>query len=504
MNEPPIVFKAQLFALSGVQPERQKVMVKGQTIGDNDWTNVAAHLKNGITLMMMGSVDKLPVAPVKPVQFMEDLSEAQLAVALDLPVGLKNLGNTCYLNAVVQCLRSVPELCAGVKKFKNTAGDMAGSLTLALRETYDFMDKYKQSDFPPLLLVQLVRSVFPQFNTTGENGAPQQQDANECLTELLRVLQQKLPRLESSSASNGTAAAAAPASNRKGLIDQYFGGEFTSVMKCDESADEPPVTNTESFLQLSCFISQDVKYLHTGLKLRLEERLTKNSSSLSRDAVYTKTSRISRLPAYMCVQLVRFYYKEKEKVSAKVLKDVKFPLVLDVFDLCTEELQKKLFPTRESFRIQEEEHNLTKKAKKLEELKPNTDPTKVQENNGASKVETSYAPYCFENDVGSNNSGYYDLTAVLTHKGRSSNSGHYVGWAKNDKTNQWHMYDDEDVSPVSEEEILKLSGGGDWHTAYVLFYGPRKLETKYLTQTSVSIASAATTEATATIMESSK
>ena len=32
---------------------------------------------------------------------------------------------------------------------------MAGSLTLALRETYDFMDKYKQSDFPPLLLVQL-------------------------------------------------------------------------------------------------------------------------------------------------------------------------------------------------------------------------------------------------------------------------------------------------------------------------------------------------------------
>lgn len=34
LDEPPIVFKAQLFALSGVQPERQKIMVKGQTIGD--------------------------------------------------------------------------------------------------------------------------------------------------------------------------------------------------------------------------------------------------------------------------------------------------------------------------------------------------------------------------------------------------------------------------------------------------------------------------------------
>lgn len=28
-DEPPLVFKAQLFALTGVQPERQKIMVKG-------------------------------------------------------------------------------------------------------------------------------------------------------------------------------------------------------------------------------------------------------------------------------------------------------------------------------------------------------------------------------------------------------------------------------------------------------------------------------------------
>ena len=31
-DEPPMLLKAQLFALSGVQPERQKVMVKGQVI----------------------------------------------------------------------------------------------------------------------------------------------------------------------------------------------------------------------------------------------------------------------------------------------------------------------------------------------------------------------------------------------------------------------------------------------------------------------------------------
>lgn len=33
-------------------------------------------------------------------------------------------------------------------------------------------------------------------------------------------------------------------------------------------------------------------------------------------------------------------------------------------------------------------------------------------------------------DIGSNNCGYYDLQAVLTHQGRSSSSGHYVSWVK--------------------------------------------------------------------------
>lgn len=38
-DESPIVFKAQLYALTGVAPERQKVMIKGVTLKDNDWAN---------------------------------------------------------------------------------------------------------------------------------------------------------------------------------------------------------------------------------------------------------------------------------------------------------------------------------------------------------------------------------------------------------------------------------------------------------------------------------
>lgn len=62
-------------------------------------------------------------------------------------------------------------------------------------------------------------------------------------------------------------------------------------------------------------------------------------------------SKINRLPAYLTVQFVRFYYKEKESINAKILKDVKFPLDFDAFDLCTTELQDKLAPVRAKFKV---------------------------------------------------------------------------------------------------------------------------------------------------------
>lgn len=84
--------------------------------------------------------------------------------------------------------------------------------------------------------------------------------------------------------------------------------------------------------------------------------------------------------------------------------------------------------------------------------------------------------FSFADDLGSNNSGFYTLHAVLTHQGRSSSSGHYVGWVRQSFTeDKWLKFDDDVVSPVTSEEILRLSGGGDWHCAYVLLYGPRVL-----------------------------
>ena len=57
-TEPPAVFKFQLYSLTAVPPERQKIMIKGGTLKDDtDWAKV--DLKEGQKLMMMGTADKV-------------------------------------------------------------------------------------------------------------------------------------------------------------------------------------------------------------------------------------------------------------------------------------------------------------------------------------------------------------------------------------------------------------------------------------------------------------
>lgn len=148
---------------------------------------------------MMGSKEEdVPAEPIEKPLFLEDMSESQLAAASDLPAGLKNIGNTCYLNATVQCLKTVPELRDALKNFQGGLANVGGtsilpaqSITAALRDLYDNMEE--GSTLAPLVLVHMMHLAFPRFAEKSSGGELQQQDANECWTELIRMLQQKLP-----------------------------------------------------------------------------------------------------------------------------------------------------------------------------------------------------------------------------------------------------------------------------------------------------------------------
>jgi ubiquitin carboxyl-terminal hydrolase 14 len=79
-------------------------------------------------------------------------------------------------------------------------------------------------------------------------------------------------------------------------------------------------------------------------------------------------------------------------------------------------------------------------------------------------------------DVGSNPTGLYELTGVLTHAGSNADSGHWQGWTKQKEggkslsdlanSDDWWRFDDNKVTSVPESKILSLDGGGEADTAY--------------------------------------
>jgi ubiquitin carboxyl-terminal hydrolase 14 len=461
-NEPASVFKMQLWTLTGVPLPRQTIIgLKGGKLkDDSDWSKAAP--KPGQTLMLMGTPDESSLAPppTDDGAVFDDLdadASAFQEAPVNHPPGLDNLGNTCYMNSTIQCLNAVPELRTALAEFRGstTALNPGEKLAAGLRDLTSRMASKNSASINPQQFLYILRQVNPQFGERSPQGIFMQQDAEECWGEIVSRLS---AALTSSSASGNE-------------IDKAFSLTVKSTDTCEEEDSNEVVHRTEEIRALKCHITVAINHMTQGISDALEEKVEKHSETLGRSAMWKRKSRIDRISPYLVVQFVRFAWKRTENVKAKILRNVSFPANLDVYDFCTDELKAALDVKREAVRTAEESNVSTALSGATPELSTAepADAPGITTHDAAAADATIAEPLTIIAPLVAD-TGYYTLSAVLTHQGRAADSGHYVAWVKDKKSAAWLKYDDDKVSVHTEEEIMKLSGGGDWPIAYMALY----------------------------------
>ncbi|KAM3130160.1 hypothetical protein pb186bvf_017763 [Paramecium bursaria] len=353
-------------------------------------------------------------------------------------VGLRNLGNTCYLNTAIHCLsHTIPLLDyfqsnlyeKEINNKKGSKGQVTKSFAnlleqiwnddkcIAIQQQKQFKDIKKGTEIKdqyvnPAQLLTLIQKYSKRF----ELGY--QEDCQEVLSYLLDMIHEDLNRCKQSIQIQNKDYYGDPKDEwaaeswqehlkaNKSIIVDLFQGQLKSTCKCVKCGFQSH--KFEPFLFLNLPIKQNSKYknfkeqctLKECLDLFQKEELLESKwrcpqCQLDRDC--KKSIQIWKLPNFLIVHLKRFQYGN---VCEKIMSKVDYPIEdLDLSDYC----------------------------QKQENIQ-------------------------------------YDLYSIAAHSGTLS-QGHYFAYCKNRNDQKWYLYNDESVYQVQDAQKSIVN-----EYAYVLFY----------------------------------
>lgn len=321
-------------------------------------------------------------------------------------VGLKNLGNTCFMNAVLQSLSNIQEFSCYFSSLPVLEPKTNG------RKVYHSRS-YTRQEMTDVVMAEELRKVLINLNSgCGGKGAIspeclflviwkvvprfrgyQQQDAHEFLRYMLDRLHTELLQLLPPARAEGPPAAS--------IVTAVFGGTLQSEVRCLACGAESK--KLDPFLDLSLELpdaAAPVPLLDCLASFVQVEELADTEryfcSGCGSKQKSTKQFRVRRLPQVLCLHLKRFRWHNYFRT--KVDTGISFPLrALDMSRFVLERRRAML----------------------------------------------------------------YDLAAVIVHHGSGAGSGHYTAFAHN--SGQWFHCNDQTVRAAAAGAVQACK-------PYILFY----------------------------------
>ncbi|CAF0897212.1 unnamed protein product [Rotaria sordida] len=414
------------------------------------------------------------------------------------PIGLDNLGNSCYMNSALQCLVHIPPLTNFfLEGFRHThmndgqhtdndwnpydqVGDVTGAYTDLLWNLWKFNeDDYYHDSFKPTRIKEIIGNKESRFSTSD------QQDAQELMTFLLNAMHKELKEKNKN--------------DRNTIIKQLFFGEMKSTITCTKCNKEESTKNPISLLSIPLNRQERVFWINFIAKTGKDE-VIKVDVPINGQVGHIVEEFVER---YQQPKL--FYYILAMLPDGEL--DFKTPvsniphdeIILMEQDECLnnirpERLERstKLLTLRDCLRqffsieaLEDEwtcqQEKCKKKTTATKQLKLCTLPPvlviqfkRFSHGNGLhQKIETFVDYPIKELDLSeflpsSQNKAIYDLITTCNHMG-SISGGHYIAYAKHPilNRNNWYKFDDSSVTDVRPNDLKYEIVSRD---AYLLFY----------------------------------
>jgi ubiquitin C-terminal hydrolase len=370
--------------------------------------------------------------PKKPPKMLLDPTTSK--VRCSGRTGLRNLGNTCFINSVVQCLYNLPQLCDWLlNSFMESSTPIRynDSVTLWRRGTLDCLTAISTNvafDKRDVSLVVELHNIFRVFSSgkwlvvtpyalldalwkfVPHFRGYKQQDAQEFFSYLLDRIDMELTEAMKKN-QKPLVGPKSVKKSPKSIISTIFEGEFVSEVKCDGC--DNVSRRIEPFMDL------ELDLIVTSVARR---RTSANPESATLEQCLESFSKWERIEGYKCDNCNQICG------SAKRIKIQRLPQVLCIV------LKRFCFTARGTL------------AK-----------------NDAEVVFPLYglnvAGVCDEK-VGNTN---YDLKAIIMHHGVSLRKGHYTSICYNSREDSWFHFNDAKVRRLEEEQVAA-------NQAYMLFY----------------------------------